>query len=377
MRLGTRLVCFCLALCTIGGIVLAQDDDAQKAKDARVVKALLRIKEEIDFTAKPEAKAALLRYIGRLENPDEQVDLIERFKLAESANVLAKLAIEGGDSSAAANAARLLIAFGKADTLAVVLNGKDDKKAIQAAYVLSNAGNDKVADDLLTPVFDDEERSPEVRNAAAAGVARSKSGQEKLLALARGGKLPDFANVTVAVALSKSQIESIRAEAAKLLPLPATGDGKPLPPITELLQRTGDVAKGKVLFEMKGTCAKCHQVRGQGKEVGPNLSEIGSKLARDAMYTSILDPSAGISHNFETFQVVLEDGTQATGLMVSDTAEEVSIKTAEGVVRKFPKSEVEEVVKLKTSLMPNDLQRNLTADDLVDLVEYLVSLKMM
>jgi putative heme-binding domain-containing protein len=377
MRGRDLVAVFCLGLCVLGGSVFAQDDDAQKAKDARVVKALLRIKEEIDFSAKPDAKAALLRHVARLENADEQVDLIERFKLAEAADLLAKTAIGGGDSSSAANAARLLIGFGKVEVLAAVLKGADDKKAIQAAYVLSNAGNDKVADELLTPVFDDEERAPEVRNAAAAGVARSKAGQEKLLELAREGKLPDFAKVTVAVALSKSQIDAIRTEAAKLLPLPATGDGKPLPPITELLQRTGDVAKGKVLFEEKGTCAKCHQVRGQGKEVGPNLSEIGSKLARDAMYTSILDPSAGISHNYETFQVVLDDGTQATGLMVSDTAEEVAIKTAEGVVRKFPKGEIEEVVKLKTSIMPNDLLRTLTADDLVDLVEYLVSLKKM
>lgn len=360
----------------VGQLALAQDDAAQKAKDARIVKTLMRLKE-VDLSTKPEAKASLIRYVASVESADEQVDLIERFKLTEATDLLGKTALEAGDSSAAVNAARLLIGFGKLEALTTALNGKDDKQAVQAAYVLANAGNEKVVAELLSPVFENEDRAPEVRNAAAAGIAKTKAGQQMMLGLAREKQLPDFAKVTVAVALSKSEDEAIRGEAAKLLPLPATGDGKPLPPLTELLTRKGDVDKGKAIFEMKGTCAKCHQVRGQGKDVGPNLSEIGSKLARDAMYTSILDPSAGISHNYETFQVVLDDGTQASGLMVSDTAEEVAIKTPEGVIRKFPKGEVEEVVKLKTSIMPNDLQRNLTADDLVDVVEYLMSLKKM
>jgi putative heme-binding domain-containing protein len=137
----------------------------------------------------------------------------------------------------------------------------------------------------------------------------------------------------------------------------------------------GDVAKGQDVFVKAGTCIKCHKVKGEGKDVGPDLTEIGSKLSKEAMYVSILDPSAGISHNYETYTLLLEDGTVLSGILVSDTDTQVEIKTAEAIIRKVPQEEVSQMKKLTTSIMPADLQKNLTAESLVDLVEYLTTLK--
>ena len=120
---------------------------------------------------------------------------------------------------------------------------------------------------------------------------------------------------------------------------------------------------------------RCHKVRGAGKEVGPDLSEIGTKLSAQALYVSILDPSAGISHNYESYILVTAEGTVLTGIKVSDSATQITIKTAEAVERTFAKEDLEEVIKQPTSLMPEDLQKNLSAKDLVDLVEYLKTLK--
>ena len=58
---------------------------------------------------------------------------------------------------------------------------------------------------------------------------------------------------------------------------------------------------------------------GEGKQIGPDLTEIGSKLSREAMFESILYPSAGISHSYETFTAELADGNVVTGLKVSET----------------------------------------------------------
>ena len=90
---------------------------------------------------------------------------------------------------------------------------------------------------------------------------------------------------------------------------------------------------------------------------------------------SILDPSAGISHNYESYILVTAEGTVLTGIKVSDSATQITIKTAEAVERTFAKEDLEEVIKQPTSLMPEDLQKNLSAKDLVDLVEYLKTLK--
>ncbi len=180
---------------------------------------------------------------------------------------------------------------------------------------------------------------------------------------------------TVGNILRGSPLAEIRAGAAKHLPLPATANAEPLPPLAELAKRDGDGKSGHKVFREKGTCIKCHQVNTEGKDVGPDLSEIGSKLTREAMLVAILDPSAGISHNYESYEAILVNGTFFTGLKISETDDSVTLKSAEGIVRVIPTEEVDELTKQKISLMPADLQKLLTVDELVDVVTYLVSLK--
>ena len=112
-----------------------------------------------------------------------------------------------------------------------------------------------------------------------------------------------------------------------------------------------------------------------GREIGPNLTEIGSKLSREAMFESVLYPSAGISHNFELWTVVMASGTTVNGMLTSNTDEEIRIKGDDALVRTFKKSDVEELVKQKISMMPADLQKTMTTQELADVVEYMQSLK--
>jgi putative heme-binding domain-containing protein len=122
-------------------------------------------------------------------------------------------------------------------------------------------------------------------------------------------------------------------------------------------------------------CIKCHQVNGEGIDFGPSLSEIGTKLGKDALYESILDPSAGISFGFEAWQIELKSGDEAFGLLVSDTADEIAVKSQGGIVTRYKKSEVTKREQQKLSIMPAGLPQAMSVADLVDLVEYLASLK--
>jgi len=137
----------------------------------------------------------------------------------------------------------------------------------------------------------------------------------------------------------------------------------------------GDAGNGRIVFFSTGTCHKCHVVDGMGREIGPNLTEIGSKLSREAMFESVLYPSAGISHNYEMWTAVLSSGTTVNGLLVSSTDAEVSLRGDDALVRKFPRTDIEELVKQKISLMPADLQKTMTSQELADVVEYMQGLK--
>ena len=119
------------------------------------------------------------------------------------------------------------------------------------------------------------------------------------------------------------------------------------------------------------TCIQCHQVRGEGREVGPALTEVGTKLPKEALIEAILDPSAGISFGFEAWQVELKSGDEAYGLKANETADEVAIRDINGIITRYRKSEIASMNQSKTSIMPTGLQQTMTTQDFVDLIEYL------
>ena len=116
-------------------------------------------------------------------------------------------------------------------------------------------------------------------------------------------------------------------------------------------------------------------MNGEGKEVGPNLSEIGAKLSKQALFESIIFPSAGISHNYESWTIALHDGTTQTGIIISEDADKVILKGIDAIVRTFPIKEIDERAKQKISLMPADLAKLLSKEEMADVVEYLTTLK--
>src|SRR5437773_11508518 len=107
---------------------LRADDSAQRAKDAIVVRALLRL-PGIDLSDKPEAKAALLRHLETIRGSEQYVDIVEKFKLRETKDELLRLAIEQSDSSLGVRAAGLLAKFDEQELLQKAIADPDRAKA--------------------------------------------------------------------------------------------------------------------------------------------------------------------------------------------------------------------------------------------------------
>src|SRR5690606_18152107 len=111
-----------------------------------------------------------------------------------------------------------------------------------------------------------------------------------------------------------------------------------------------------------------------GSNFGPDLSEIGGKLSKEAMYKAILFPDQGISFGFEGYNIQLNDGTSAFGRIISETADQIELQYMDNR-QTVEKSKVVSRTKLANSLMPGDLQASMTEEELVDLVEYLMNQK--
>ena len=372
----SRFLLLSLVMLGCSTLSLAQEatvDSEQADRDRLVVETLLRL-EGYDLESNVKAKAAVLRHLKRHEGKPEYVKLAEHFRLRETVPVLLEVALERAEDTVGAQAVSLVVKFKSLKQLQSVVEGKNAERAGKALQALGHVDDAAVRGYLKTLVTD-KEHSRAVRNGAARSLGRSRLGERELLALARAKQVLDDTSFAVGNILLASSDAAIRKEAGKYFKLPAGSNATPLPPIAQLVKITGNREAGKKLFETTASCAKCHKVRGAGKDVGPDLSEIGSKLSREALFVSILDPSAGISHNYETYLLELTSGNVLSGVLVSQTADSLVIKTREAIEKKVARTDIELMQKSELSLMPADLVKTLTEDSLADIVEYLVSLK--
>ena len=119
----------------------------------------------------------------------------------------------------------------------------------------------------------------------------------------------------------------------------------------------------------------CHFINGQGRDFGPDLSKVGSRLKREQILESILQPSKVIAQGYAAVTVEQKEGDSQTGFIVKDDANELSLKNATGQTVVIKKSNIARQTKLPASLMPEGLAQSLTPQEAADVVSYLESLK--
>ena len=145
----------------------------------------------------------------------------------------------------------------------------------------------------------------------------------------------------------------------------------------QILALSGDAVRGKqVFFETSGvSCKNCHRIQKEGKEIGPDLTTIGKKLTRPQLLESILEPSKLIEPKYVTHLAETDDGRIVTGLLLSKDDDEVVLKDSQDKVTRIPTKKIEQLVPQRQSLMPDLLVRDMTAQQVADLLAYLGSLK--
>jgi putative heme-binding domain-containing protein len=219
----------------------------------------------------------------------------------------------------------------------------------------------------------------ELRHASLAALAANRHGSQFLFYSKEKNELPADLDAETGRLLRNSANKDTKARAVKLFPPPAKLDLKALPSNAELAKRTGSAAAGRKVFRasLKGEaqCMRCHTIEGNGGAIGPDLSAIGKKASRENLFESILQPSKAIADQYATWKIDTDDGQALTGLIVKETPTEITLRDANGKDYALPVKSIEKKTKTATSLMPEDSAKALTEQELVDLVEYLFSLK--
>jgi len=134
----------------------------------------------------------------------------------------------------------------------------------------------------------------------------------------------------------------------------------------------GNRDNGKLVF--RRVCINCHKVGSEGADLGPDMTQVGKRLPPYKLVESIIDPNAEVDAKYLSTLVITDEGKSITGLLVSESAEELVIFDGKAEKR-IPVDSIEERVKLKQSSMPEGLAATLSPTELLDVVEYMKRLK--
>ena len=337
------------------------------------LEALSRLKG-VELESNPALKQAVLRVLEQVRGEPEFVTLVRDFNLPGQELGLTQFIVTQPQTPAAVEALRHLLANQATNAIRGLLDTSGEK--LPAIINALGKTEDSQIIGLLLPMVSDSKQPLPLRRAAVSALAKVKDGAAAILALAKAERLSDDLKFLAGSELRGARWPSVRSEAEKLFPALAAKGNQTLPPMAELIKLPGEAARGAAVFRRADVgCINCHQVNGEGVDFGPKLSEIGSKLGKDALCESILDPSAGISFGYEAWSLTLKNGDEAFGLIASETEEELVLKAQGGTVTRYKKADLAKRERQALSVMPAGLQQNLTTQDFADLLEYLSSLR--
>jgi putative heme-binding domain-containing protein len=132
-----------------------------------------------------------------------------------------------------------------------------------------------------------------------------------------------------------------------------------------------NVDNGRKAFT--ASCAQCHRVDTVGRAYGPDLSNLLTMPRRDIL-RAIFFPSETVDPKFETTVIVTRDKQTIRGLVVSESGQNVTLKTADAVEPVVvQKSRIATRTKEKTSIMPEDLPDTVGDNTIRDIVAFLMT----
>ena len=211
----------------------------------------------------------------------------------------------------------------------------------------------------VIPLLDDDEENIQIE---AARYLRSrishapvkKAFEDKLASLSKDTPLKQQLNLAFGLRPSERSGAEQRSESEDIL----AGRG-----IRERGRR--------VFYSSTALCSGCHAIDNRGGDLGPDLSNVGKSKDRNELLSSILNPSEEISPEWQGWYIKLKDGSRHQGRQIDIGSRNIEIYTESKGFVSFDKEDIEDYGLIKNSLMPQGLERNLTDQDLLDLLAFL------
>ncbi len=225
-----------------------------------------------------------------------------------------------------------------------------------------------VADAILATL---PELSPKLRTSAmSALLSRDEWTASLLAAVERGALIAAEISPAQQQNLLTQRSDVIRKRAEKIFAVRQTNRQQIVRNYVQMRELIGDVTHGAALYRQN--CATCHQLKGEGFSVGPDMGTVADKPI-EALLVAILDPNQAIDAAYQSFMLSTRSGRELSGIVASDTTAGITIRAAGGVEESVPRSEIARLTSSKLSLMPEGFEAVLPPQDMADLIAFLRS----
>lgn len=211
--------------------------------------------------------------------------------------------------------------------------------------------------------------SPTLREAVLAMVTSQARFIPALLDALEAGQVQPFAlSPQRRTALTKSKDEKIRTRAEALFQGGGGDRMKVYEEYKAILSLKPVASNGHEVF--KRACAACHKLNGEGAIVGPDLTGVRNQTA-EVLLLHIIVPEYEIYPAYLAYDVETKDGQSITGLLASETPNSVTLRRALGQEDTILRANITSMASTSLSLMPQELEKTMTKQELADLIGYL------
>lgn len=185
---------------------------------------------------------------------------------------------------------------------------------------------------------------------------------------------------TLATILKTTAPVGLRDKLAPYLPKPAVPPAppKPRPELDALIAaRSAAYAKAKPDLEtganvFKMNCAACHQIKGEGGLIGPQLDGIGAR-GPARLCEDILDPNRNVDAHFHLHTFTMKDGSVMAGFLKAELGQVNILADATGKEHRISKQDIAKTAVTPISLMPPTFGQTLDEATFIDLLGYLLN----
>lgn len=127
-------------------------------------------------------------------------------------------------------------------------------------------------------------------------------------------------------------------------------------------------AEGHGVF--RELCSPCHTFKDEGFAVGPDLTDIRSQPI-ESILLHIIMPNSLLVEGYENYVVETVDFQTYSGIITSQTESTITIRGPLGVEDTVQRDAIENMYTASLSLMPEELEKAMTKQQLRDLIGYL------